>query len=370
MGKKSVALLGTGFGKIVHLHGFQSCIETEVTVVYNQDIAKAKEVADKFNIPQVSNKILEIIKMPDIQIVSIALPSFMHYEVAKEAIKAGKHILLEKPTTLNVQQALELYHLAQDKNVIIAVDFLFRYVPHWRYLKDLLSKNSVGKKRLITIEFLVQNRADKNRIWNWYSQKALGGGALGGHGSHIFDYISWLFSPVKSLTGKLITSIPELRDLNGEMRSVDADDTCSLLLELTDKTPCHICISGTTYGGVGHKIAVYGDAGTLILSNSRQDDYIHGFKLQQVKIDDKEVLELPLPCQYNLPQIFPEGRLAPFIALCEDFIKAINSKSPMTPGLREGVYSRLLMDLTYQSNLQEKWVEVPNLENLLSTNKV
>ncbi len=117
--------------------------------------------------------------------------------MAKTVLQAGKHLLLEKPTALNVSEAKELYKLAQQQGAIATVDFEFRFVPGWQRFSQLLLEDYVGSKRLIRIDWLGSSRADASRPWNWYSSEDKGGGALGSLGSHAFDYIDWLFGPVR-----------------------------------------------------------------------------------------------------------------------------------------------------------------------------
>jgi predicted dehydrogenase len=363
--KIGIGIIGTGFGQIVHIPGFQSHAETEVVAVYHRDLNKARQVADKFGIPNSCDRLEDLLAIPTVEAVSISTPPFLHFEAAKAAIAAGKHVLLEKPTTLNVAEAIALYELAQTKGVVVTMDFEFRTCPHWRYLQHLLEQEYIGKPRLIAIDWLVQGRADANRGWNWYSQKARGGGALGAIGSHTFDYISWLFGPIARLSGQLSTAIPTRPDAEGVMRAVDADDTCNIMLELADGTPCNICLSTVTYRGRGHWVTVYGDRGTLVLGSPNLNDYVHGFSLQHAK-PGSELEVMPIPSAYEFPRTFKDGRLAPFVAICDRFVAAIRKGENTVPSLREGIYSQLLMDLTHQSHAQRQWIDVPSLDSLLS----
>jgi predicted dehydrogenase len=363
MSKIGVGIIGTGFGQIIHIPALQIHPDTEVVAVYHRDRLKAKQIADKFSIPHACDRLENLLALPEIQAVTISTPPSFHYEQAKAAIEAGKHILLEKPVTMNAQEAIALYRLAQEHQVITATDFEFRCVPQWRYLKHLLDNgldnNHIGKKRLIEIDWLVQGRADPNRVWNWYSQKAYGGGALGAIGSHVFDYVRWLFGDIKSLSGQLSTGITERPDLNGVIHPVDADDTCNILLELADGTPCNISLSTATYSGRGHWLTVYGENGTLVLGSSNQSDYVHGFSLYQGKLDRPELEVMPIPTEYDLPKTYADGRLAPVLAICDRWVRAIQTRQPMTPSLYEGAWSQLLMDLTQRSHYERKWLNVP-----------
>lgn len=361
-----VAIVGTGFGQKIHIPGFQHHDRTEVVAVYNPDLGKAKAIADSHNILYAYNQLDKILANPKVDAVSISTPPFLHYEMAKEVLEAGKHLLLEKPMAMNAQQVKELYHLAKKKNLVAIADFEFRFVPAWQLLAEYLQQGYVGKTRLIKIDWIVTSRANPERPWNWYARKDMGGGALGAVGSHAFDYISWLFGSVTKLCGYLSCAIPERPDpqAGGVLKPVDADDTCLIMLELADGTPCQLSISSVAYNGRGHWLEIYGDKGTLVLGSDNLKDYVHGFKLLAAPAG-KQLSEVEIPKRLAFPQVFTDGRLAPFIRTIDRFIEAIDTGKSLTPSLAEGVYSQLLMDLTHQSHQSRAWVDVPDLQNYL-----
>ncbi|MBE9011211.1 Gfo/Idh/MocA family oxidoreductase [Pseudanabaenaceae cyanobacterium LEGE 13415] len=357
--KLGVAIVGTGFGQKVHIPGFQAHPRTEVVAVYHRDLQKAQSIAQTHQIPLACSSIDEILNLPNVDGVSISTPPFLHYEMAKSVLDAGKHLLLEKPTALNVDQAKDLYSRSLKHRSITSMNFEFRFVPAWQQFADLLAQNYVGQKRLIKIDWLVSSRADASRPWNWYARKEQGGGALGALGSHTFDYVTWLFGEVDRLTAHLSTAIPQRPDpATGELRLVDSDDTCNLTLELVDGTPCQICISSVTTQGRGHWIEVYGDRGTLILGSDNQKDYVHGFKLWGAEIG-QDLTELEIPKRYAFEQVFADGRIAPFIRIIDQWLISIDRQESVAPSLKEGVTSQLLMDLAQESNETGTWVKVP-----------
>ena len=360
-----IAIVGTGFGKKVHIPAFQHHHRTEVVAVYHRDLETAKAIANQHNIPHAVDTVEAIASLPDVDAVSISTPPFLHYEMAKTVLQAKKHLLLEKPTTLSASSAAELYHLAQQENVVAAMDFEFRFVPAWQRFQELLSDNYVGKTRFIKIDWLAPSRSDASRPWNWYSQKEKGGGALGAIGSHTFDYISWLFGDVKRLSARLSTAIPQRPDSQtGDLKPVDADDTCLLMLELADGTPCQVSLSSIAYQGRGHWIEVYGDRGTLILGSSNQKDYIYGFTLQGAPFGEP-IAPLEIPSRLEFPNTYPDGRIAAFMRVVDAWVESIETGATTVPTLQQGVYSQLLMDLTHQSHKTENWVEVPPLSDIL-----
>lgn len=361
-----IAIVGTGFGQKVHIPGFQAHASTHLAAIYHRDLAKAQALAKTHNIPHACSTLEQVVALPEVQGVSISTPPFTHDEMAKTVLQAGKHLLLEKPAALAATEAKDLYKLAAEKGVIAAMDFEFRCVPEWLRLEQLLSEDYVGRKRLVKVDWLVSSRANPDRPWNWYARKEQGGGALGALGSHTFDYIAWLFGPVKRLSAALSTAIPWRTDpVDGELKLVDADDTCTLQLELADGTPCQVCISTATYQGRGHWVEVYGDRGTLVLGSDNQKDYIHGFRLWASQ-GGQPLEPVAVPEPWAFPKTYNDGRIAPFIRVVERWVEAIQTGTDCVPSLKEGVYSQLLMDVAYESDVTGTWVDVLELERFLN----
>lgn len=366
--KIGIAVVGTGFGQKIHIPGFQHHRRTEVVAVYNRDLGSAKLIADANKIPYAFNKLEKIVSLPEVKVVSISTPPFLHYEMAKTVLEAGKHLLLEKPMNMSAEETKELYHLAAQKNLVAIADFEFRFVPAWQLLAEHLQQEYVGKKRLIKIDWLVTSRANPDRAWNWYSQKDKGGGALGAVASHTFDYINWLFGPVEKLCANLNCAITERPDpKTGELKPVDADDTGLLMLQLADGTPVQLSISSVTYQGRGHWVEIYGDRATLVLGSDNLKDYVHGFRLLAAPAG-KSLTEIEIPQRLAFPEVFTDGRLAPFIRIVDRLVASIDAGKSLVPSLKEGVYSQLLMDLTHKSHDNKSWVDVPELDSYLRVN--
>ncbi|MGV0028102.1 Gfo/Idh/MocA family protein [Phormidesmis priestleyi] len=355
-----VAIVGTGFGQKVHIPGFQEHSRTEIVAVYHRDLQKAQEIAQTHNIPHACTTVEEIVSLPNVHAVSISTPPFLHFEMAKTVLNAKKHLLLEKPTALCVAEAKHLQNLALQQGVVTAMNFEFRFIPAWQRFAELLSENYVGQKRLIKIDWLVSSRADASRPWNWYARKDQGGGALGAIGSHTFDYIAWLFGSVDRLAARLQVTVPQRPDpQTGVLKPVDADDVGMIMLELADGTPCQFCLSAATYQGRGHWVEVYGDRGTLILGSDNLKDYVHGFKLWGSQ-QGEALSELEIPKRLSFPQVYADGRIAPFIRVVDQFVRGIDRRESLAPSLQEGIDSQRLMDLCHESNETGTWVNVPD----------
>src|SRR5215470_3217894 len=122
----------------------------------------------------------EALKNPGVNAVAIATPVHTHYELAKRAIKAGKHVLVEKPLTARVDQAEELVALAEKNGVVLMVDHVFVYSPPVLKMKELVAQGKLGK--LFFIDSVRINlglfQHDVNVVWD-----------LAPHDLSIVDYL-------------------------------------------------------------------------------------------------------------------------------------------------------------------------------------
>jgi predicted dehydrogenase len=359
MAQIGVAVVGTGFGQKVHIPGLQAHHRVDVVAVWNRDRSQAQQVAERHGIGFASDSLTEILAQANVQAVTLATPPFAHYDMACEIIQAGKHLLLEKPVTLSVEEAQHLQALATEHSVIVVPDFEFRYIPAWQYFAELLAQGKVGQKRLIKVDWLASSRANPERAWDWYAQKQLGGGALGSIGSHTFDYIHWLFGPAAELSATLSTTIQQRLDPHsGEVKPVDSDDVCAVALTLTDGTLCQITLSAVSYAGRGHWVEVYGDQGTLVIGNPSQSDYVNGFKVFASELGG-ELQELPVPARFHFPKQYSDGRIAPFVRVVDHWVSCIETGQAIAPALPEGIYSQLLMDLAHLSHSRKTRLTIP-----------
>jgi predicted dehydrogenase len=110
----------------------------------------------------------EALRNPDVNAVAIATPVHTHYELAKRAIKAGKHVLVEKPLTARVDHAEELVALAEKNGVVLMVDHVFIYSPPVLKMKELVAQGRLGK--LFFIDSVRINlglfQHDVNVVWD------------------------------------------------------------------------------------------------------------------------------------------------------------------------------------------------------------
>ncbi|MGB9740920.1 MAG: Gfo/Idh/MocA family protein [Candidatus Bathyarchaeia archaeon] len=144
MKKVGVAVIGTGFWGKNHARVYRELAETELLAVCDIDSERAKAIAKQFGVkPYTSTE--KMLKMEDIEAVSVCTWSTSLAKEAMKAIKAGKHVLVEKPMATNVKQAKKLLRAAEEENVHLSVGFLMRFIPGIQHIKKAIKNKELGE---------------------------------------------------------------------------------------------------------------------------------------------------------------------------------------------------------------------------------
>lgn len=139
-----VGVIGCGYWGPNLVRNFARHPRSEVQAVCDARYERATRVAAEFRIPTVTDRVDELVGAPDIDLVVIATPSFTHFDMARRAIAAGKHVLVMKPLTTRTDQAEELCALAERQGVLVAVDHTFVFTPAVRKMRELLDSGEIG----------------------------------------------------------------------------------------------------------------------------------------------------------------------------------------------------------------------------------
>ena len=157
-------------------------------------LAKEKAKAQTF-VDSYGGKIYEgyrnLIKSEDIDAVYLPLPPGLHYQWAKVALNAGKHILVEKPCTTTLANTQDLLKEAESKNLAVHENYMFAFHDQLKAVNDIVDSGEIGDVRLYRVSFGFPMRAQNDFRYN----KALGGGALLDCGGYTFKYASMLLGP-------------------------------------------------------------------------------------------------------------------------------------------------------------------------------
>ena len=206
--KRSIGIIGVGFGAQVHAPGFRS-EGWDVAAICSRNREKVQKAAADAGIAGIHTDPMELIHRDDLDAVAIITPPGSHHALSIAALKAGKHVLCEKPFALDVKQAAEMRNAAEQSGLTAMVAHEFRHTPQRAYIKQLLAEDYIGKFQLCTMElFLDRYVTQQPRPLTWNAYKADGGGLLGALGSHYIDGLRYWFGDVATVTGRIDSTTP------------------------------------------------------------------------------------------------------------------------------------------------------------------
>ena len=348
-----VAVAGLGFGEKVHLPALSANPDLEAVALWHPRRERLDQACATHGLAGYDDWDA-LLADPAVSAVVIATPPAPRFDLARRALCAGKHLLLEKPVALAVDQVRELQRLALQKGLVVGVDYEYRAVPLFMQAARLLQAGAVGTPWLVKLDWLMGSRADPQRGWNWYSQADQGGGVIGALGTHAVDMLAWLIGPLGAVQALNSVSIKHRPHPDGGLAAVDAPDV-SLLQTVAHwqgrqdlLVPAQVSLSSVSRNGRGFCLDVVGSSGSLLLSSSNQKDYVHGFELQHAPLGEP-FRPVEVDADLAFSQTWSDGRIAPVARVLGWWAESIRSGRPMVPGLAEGVASRSACDQAAQT---------------------
>ena len=171
----STALIGTE--KVIP--GMLRSKRGTVDAIASRDLSRARAAAAKLGIPKAYGSYEELLADPDVDAIYNPLPNHLHIDWTIEALKAGKHVLCEKPFGMNAKDAARVLKHAGTRHVMEA--FMIRFHPQWLKARDLIRSGKIGELKAVQV-FFAYNNVDPKNIRNMAD---IGGGAaldIGGYG--------------------------------------------------------------------------------------------------------------------------------------------------------------------------------------------
>lgn len=164
----SVAVIGTGRWGRNLVRKFYELPESKLVTVCDLDEEKLAKISHQYPGTQTATDLKSVLSDDTVEAVVVASPAPLHYELARQALNAGKHVFVEKPITLNVGHAEELIALAEDRGLTLMVGHLLIYHPGVNLIKTIIDKNEVGGIHYLYSQRLNLGtvRKDENALWS------------------------------------------------------------------------------------------------------------------------------------------------------------------------------------------------------------
>lgn len=250
-----IGVIGLGLISPPHLSGFQKAEGSRLVAVCDKDRQKLEKVQSAYGVRGTTDH-RELLRDSEIDAVALLLPHQLHYEIAKEALAAGKHVLVEKPFTIRESEAEDLINLAERKGLTVSLAENTRFVRAYRAAEQMVVRDKVlGEIRMVR-GFIPDQIIDE---WleepDGWKRQPNGAAVITDCAPHMLYLLIWFFGKFE-----LLQAISQrfVMDTDLETHGIIAG-------KLANGALFSIEVSSVTEVPRGERVEIYGSAGTLII---------------------------------------------------------------------------------------------------------
>jgi predicted dehydrogenase len=376
-----VALIGYAFMGRAHSNAYQQVnrffsecpYEIERAVLVGRTVGPLREAAKTWGWAETSTDIDAVLARPDIDIVDVATPNVSHYDLSMRALKAGKHVLCEKPLAMTTQEAREMAAAARTARtkkgepVRTLLWHNYRRCPAAMTAAQIIAAGRLGKIQQVRAVYLQDWLTDDSCPWLWrHSAATCGSGAHGDLNAHLIDMCRFLTGlEFIDVIGMEQTFITERRMPDGKGKGkVDVDDALVFLARLSNGATASFEASRVAAGHKNYnRIEVNGTRGSLSWNVERMNE------LEFFSFDDEPATQgfHTIMCMNGMAHPYaanywPDGHIIgyehTFTNTLADFLSALKSGQPFRPDFADGAANQEVIDASLESAKAGKWVKV------------
>ncbi len=377
----NVGVIGVGFIGPCHIDALRRL--GYVNVVALADPAAPEEKARQLYIPRGAANYLDLMADDSIQVIHNCTPNYLHFQVSKAALEAGKHVISEKPVAMTAAEAGELTRLAEENGLVNAVCFNYRYFPLPQHMRAMVRTGEMGQIWLVHGRYL-QDWLFYDTDYNWRLLPEYSGAsrAVADIGSHWLDLAQHVTgSQVRRVFADLATIHPIRKRPVGEVETfasqsemptqsieIETEDYASILLHF-DNGAMGVCTVSQV--SAGHKcnlaLEINGSKQSAAWNQERPNELWLGYRdrANQVMLRDPALM-LPEARPYtSLPGGHGEAWMDGLYHLMRNIYSFIQAgHHPRTaqaefPTFRSGWQINAIVEAILTSHREERWVDVP-----------
>lgn len=297
------------------------------------------------------------------QMVVVVTPNHLHFEVSAAALRAGLHVMSDKPATLNLEEARQLAGIVAGSGRLYGLTYTYTGYPMVREARELVHRGELGAVRKVTVEYAqgwlsapIERQGNAQAAWRTDPARAGVGGCIADIGVHAFNIAEFVTGrPVERICADVATVVP------GRL----LDDDCNVLLRFAGGARGVLVASQISAGARNNlTLKVYGEKGGLTWSHERQDeltiDWLEG--PSQTMHAASPYLGGPARASSRLPTGHPEGFIEAFANLYRAFAGAIaegGADLGLVPGIAAGLRGMAFVETAVAaSRTGAGWVEL------------
>jgi UDP-N-acetyl-2-amino-2-deoxyglucuronate dehydrogenase len=335
MNKKRIKFAVIGCGRIGSRHAVHIKHFGELKAVCDIEILKCKSLADE-NSTSIYSEIDQLLQTEkEVDVVSICTPNGLHAEHAIMALKAGFHVLCEKPMAISVYDCGEMIKAAERANKRIFVIKQNRFNPPVAEVKRLIDEGYFGKIYSIQLSCF-WNRNENYYKDSWKGTAALDGGTLYTQFSHFIDLLYWMFGDVREVFA--------LTRNFGHQNLIEFEDTGAVALEFYSGALGTINYTVNSYKkNMEGSLTIFGEKGTVKIGGQ----YLN--ELEYQCIEAYEIKDLP---QGNSPNNYGEyqGSMSNHDKVYENLVSVLRDGDAISANSFEGMKTVEIISRIYESS--------------------
>jgi predicted dehydrogenase len=256
--------------------------QVEVTIACDVREEKRQHIKDRFGIEQFTTDFEDVVGSDNVDLVLILTSMREHGPIARAALEAGKHVLVEKPMAVSLEEAAALVEIAKGSPGYLLPAPHIILSPTYQTMWQRIHRGDIGKVLMARARY-----GWAGPSWGkWFYQP--GGGSMFDLGVYnVVSLTGWL-GPVKRVTAMVGTVIPE-RIVDGELMKIEADDTAHILLDFGQSVFAVVTTGFTMQSYRSPAIELYGSEGTIQMMGD--DWHPRGYELWQNDVGAWQVFE-------------------------------------------------------------------------------
>lgn len=371
-----VAVIGAGPAGQAHAFGFRNAgmadtladVDVVLDTIVDPNTALAERIARRYGFAHTAADVSEILDRDEIEAVSVALPSFLSVPVLGGLLRAGKHVLGEKPLGRSGSEAAELVSIAEATGRVAAVGFSYRRIPAVAQLRDAVRDGAIGTPYFARAHFYSDYALDPAGPMTWrFDNEASGGGAILDMATHSIDALEYVLGDVSEvLACTLNTTITERPTGDGAMAKVTNDDTALLSLRFDGGTLASVMASRVGAGcPIELGFEVFGSEGHVRYAFNRPNEWVlYQRGLGEEGMDAPRTI-IPGPAARYFVDTMPmaargnaTGYGEAFIAQMQEFLRAVISGNRMDTSFEAAARTMRIVDAAFVSASEGRPVTV------------
>lgn len=371
-----IGIIGWGFMGRTHAHALRAMplfypgagFRAEIAGICSRRLEKAREAAKELNVPYYTDDYRQLLAREEIDAVSVCTPNALHEEIALAALKAGKHLYIDKPLADTAQGARRIADQAEKSGVFTRMVFNNRYLPVTLRARELVDQGRIGRVLSFEGRYLHSGSIDPNKPIGW--KQTLQGGVLLDLGSHVLDLITWLCGYPEAVFCAQRTLYDTRPTREGGATRDLSDDQTLMLLRLPGGAMGQVEASKIATGANDElTVEIRGEKGALAFDlmqpnylrfydNTRPEAPLGGERgFQWIET----VARYPAPGGTFLPPKNSIGWDRGHLHCYYTFLDCLARGAAPDNGVGEGARLQMLMERAAQSAAQGSWVDTGDL---------